>query len=150
MKNLLLTALLSAGIFASAFAIDESKISLIVRETFKEEFKETQNVEWSIKPSCVKASFTYKGEAMDAFYDFSGKKIGASHHVTMLDVPLSSRKKIEAKYPSHRVTEAIEFIGQDENSYYISLENEKETVIVKINDHSTMSLFKKSSKTKFW
>ncbi len=149
MKKLLLAALLSAAIFSSAFATDESKISVTVRETFKDEFKETENVEWSIKPSFVKASFMYKGEAMDAFYDFNGKKIGASHHVTIMDLPLSSRKKILAKYPNHKVTEAIEFIGQDENAYYISLENEKETVIVKISDQSTMSLFKKSLKAKF-
>lgn len=150
MKNLLLTALLSVSIFASAFAIDESKISVTVRESFKGEFKETENVEWSIKPNFVKASFTYKGEAMDAFYDFSGKKIGTSHHVTMNEVPLSSRKRLSAKYPNHKVTEAIEFVGPEEEAYYISLENEKESLIVKITDHSTMSLFKKSSKNKFW
>ena len=150
MKNLLLTGLLSVGIFASAFAIDESKISVIVRENFKEDFKGIENVEWSIKPNFVKASFTYKGEAMDAFYDFNGKKIGTSHHVTMNSLPLSARKKIANKYPNHRVTEAIEFNGQEEDSFYVSLENEKESLVIKINDQSTVSLFKKSSKNKIW
>lgn len=125
MKNLLLTGLLSVGIFASAFAIDESKISVTVRENFKEDFKGTENVEWSIKPNFVKASFTFKGKAMDAFYDFNGKKIATSQQVTLNDLPLSARKKIAGKYPNHRVTEAIEFNGQEEESFYVSLENEK-------------------------
>ena len=94
MKNLLLTALLSVGIFASAFAIDESKISLTVRESFKEDFKGTENVTWSIKSNFVKASFTYNGEATDAFYDFNGKKIATSQQATLNDLSLSARKKI--------------------------------------------------------
>ena len=97
MKNLLLTALLSVGIFASAFAIDESKISLTVRESFKEDFKGTENVTWSIKSNFVKASFTYNGEATDAFYDFNGKKLGTAHQVNLNSFPLSAKKKIANK-----------------------------------------------------
>lgn len=150
MKNLLLAAALTVCLFTSAFAIDESKISVTVRESFKEDFKGIDKVNWSIKPNFVKASFTYNGNTMDAFYDFSGKKIGTSQHVSLSDLPLSARKKISDKYENYRVTEAIEFTGEEENSYYVSLANEKETVVLKITDQSTVSLFKKSSKNRFY
>lgn len=150
MKNLFFTALLALGLTTSAFATDENKISILTRETFNSEYKGAEEVEWSVKPDYVKATFTVEGERLHVFYDKRGTKIGSSHHVALEDLPLSARRIIAKKYPNYNITEALVFNGVDEDSFYLSAENGSEKVILKINDASTVSTFKKTRKDIFW
>ncbi len=150
MKKLILIALIAIGLSTTAFATDENKISITIRENFKEDFKGVNNVEWTLRPDFVKATFTEKGHVVDAFYNFKGYKIGTAHTVGLTDLPLSARKIIKNKYPDGKITEAIEFTGTDESAYYVTLEDKNATLVLKITDLSSVSLFKKTRKNNFW
>ncbi len=150
MKNLLMTVLIMFSLTATAFATDEKKISLSTRETFNQEFNGAENVEWTVKRDFVKATCTLKGERLDVFYDLKGTKIGSSHYIALEDLPLSARRMIAKKYAGYNITEAVEFNGAEEDAFFLSAENGKEKVIIKIADHSSLSVYKKSRKDTFW
>jgi hypothetical protein len=150
MKKLLLGAFITVSLATSAFATDESKISFNIKKTFAEEFKNVGKVEWAVKSDFVKATFHKDGQMIDAFYDFKGNKIGTSRNINVEELPVSSRKKITEKYPEAKITAAIEFNGVDEESYYVTVEDDDQSVILKIRDASSVSVFKKTRKNKFW
>lgn len=150
MKNLFIAALLAVSLTTTAFATDENKISVSIRQNFRNEFKGIDKVDWTLKRDFVKASFVLNGEKVEAFYDFKGDKIGTSHHITLADLPLTARRMIAKKYAGYNITEAVEFNSPEEDCFYISADNEKERLVLKITDNSSVSTFKKTRKDKFW
>ncbi len=150
MKRLLIAAITVLVISSSAFATDENKVSFNIRETFKEEFKDARQVEWTVKPDFIKAVFQEKGAWVNVFYDKQGNKIGKSHTITLEDLPLSARRTIAKKYADYNITEAVEFSGVEGDAFYITAENDSEKVILKITDNSFISTFKKTRKDKMW
>lgn len=150
MKRILIAAITVMVISSSAFASDENKVSLNIRQAFKEEFREARQVEWTIKSDFIKAAFQEKGAMINVFYDKQGIKIGQSHTITLEDLPLSARRSIARKYADHNITEAVEFSGVEGDAFYITAENDNEKVILKITDNSSISTFKKTRKEKMW
>ncbi len=143
MKNLFLIALVGLTLVTSAFATDENKVNMTIRHSFYNEFRNVKNVDWTVRPDFVKATFMQEGELSDVFYDFSGKKIGTSKSVDYQDLSLKARHNIEKRYADYTITEAIEFIREDDESYYVSVENEKEKIVLKVSDRGNVSLFKR-------
>ena len=150
MKRILIAAITAMVISSTAFATDENKVSLNIKETFKEEFKEARRVEWTVKSDFVKAAFEENGARINVFYDPQGNKIGKSHTIALEDLPLSARRSIAKKYAEHNITEAVEFSGIEGDAFYITAENDNEKVILKITDTSSISTFKKTRKDKMW
>jgi hypothetical protein len=62
------------------------------------------------------------------------------------ELPVNSKRQFAKLFAGYNVKEAIRFEGFDETSYYISGENEKESVILKVNDRNQVSVFKRTKK----
>ncbi len=58
-------------------------------------------------------------------------------------ITYESKKAFAKKYNSCTVKEAIRFEGAQEVAYYISAENEKGSVVLKVEDSGFMSTVKK-------
>ncbi len=146
MKKLFIATVLAISIATASFATDVNKISYTVKENFKKDFNGAENVEWTAKKNFIKASFMLDSERCNAFYDDNGNQIGMCRYITLDDLSLGAKRTIAKKYPGYKITEAIEFSGPQENAIYLSAENEKEKVVVKITDFSSVSTFKKDRK----
>jgi hypothetical protein len=145
MKKLFIAALFAASVFTSAFAAGTNKINHKAVRTFKYEFQDATNVEWSVKENFSKAVFTVNEERAEAFFDVEGNLIGTSRSISMDKLPTSAKRAFGKKYSDYTVKETIRFEDGEATSYYVSAENEKESVILKING-SNVSLFKRTSK----
>ncbi len=146
MKKLLFTTLLAIGLAATAFATDESKISLTIRNNFQNEFRGVQNVIWNAKDDYVKASFNRDGVLTDAYYDLTGKRFALSYSVSVAELPGSAVESIFKDYPDGQITETIKFDNGEENAYYVSVQDGDKTIVLKVLDRSTVSVFKKIRK----
>jgi len=145
MKKLFIAALLTISVATTAFAADEKKVNVRVMNTFNTEFENAENVTWTVKTNFVKASFVMDGQRVDAFYDFNGESIGRSQGISLDDLPLSAKRTYAKKYADYIVKEAIKFDGVDESAYYVSAENDKHSVILKITN-AGIGVFKKTAK----
>jgi hypothetical protein len=145
MKKLFIAALFAVSFMTSAFATG-TKVSSAVLSNFKFQFKNVSDVDWKVGEGFAKATFVYNQVRTEAFYSPTGEMIGTSKGVTLDQLPVKAKRNFSKKYDGYNVTEAIRFDGTDEAAYYISAENEKESVIVKVNDIDEVSLVKRTKK----
>ncbi len=145
MKKLFITALLAVALSAGAFAAP-TKVNSAILANFNAEFKKADDVSWVITNEYTKAAFTTDNTKMEVFYNFNGDIVGTSKSITLDELPVSAKRRFAKRFAGYNVKEAIRFEGFDEKAYYISGENEKESVILKVNDHNQVSLFKRIKK----
>ena len=146
MKNLLAAALLFITVSTSAFTPDPDKVNSIFQRTFDIEFPEASNVSWLVKNDFVKATFTLDDEPMTALFNLDADLIATCKNISLDDLPVNAKRTFAKRFEGYTVTEAIRFNGKDEGAYYISAENEKEAIIVKVNDFGQLSTFQRTKK----
>ena len=146
MKKLLFTALLILTVAAGAFAKDPNKISSTILKNFEAEYKNASKVSWVVRSDYSKAEFTLDNTKMEVFYNKNAEKIATSRSISLDELPVNAKRAFAKKFEGFTVKEAIFFDGIYETAYYISGENEKEAVILKINDVSEVSIFEKTRK----
>lgn len=146
MKNLILSAFLLLTVATSAFAIGESNVSYFVLNSFKRDFKGVSSVTWTSKTGMAKASFVYNNRKMEAFYHDNGSLFGTSTSIEPNELPVNAKRVFAKKYQGYEVKEAIEYDSQQEKNYYLSAENERESIIIKIDHHVLLTTFKRIKK----
>ena len=142
MKKLFIAALMAVSIAGSAFAADANKVSYSVVNTFKASFKNASDVQWSITENFTKASFVLNNQHKAAFYTPDGEWIANTEEINIDKMPEVAQNVLENKYAGYTVKEVIRFEGVAEEAYYISLENEQRTLILKVNESGEISIFK--------
>jgi len=146
MRKLLLAALLTITVAASTFAKDVNSKNVRAIRNFESEFRDAENVSWTIRPTFAKASFHLDGQKREAFFDLNGDIIGTSRNISLDKLPVGAKRVFAKKYDGYTVKEAIRFEGVDEAAYFISAENEKESVILKVWDSNAVTVFKRERK----
>jgi len=146
MKKLFIALMVTFAAATSAFAKDVNKVTERAIHNFNYDFKGAQQVNWTSKNNFIKADFVLNGQRMEAFYNTSGEIIGTSKNITLDQLPTSAKRTFAKRYNGYTVKEAIRFEGTEESAYYISAENEKESVILKVSDDATVSVFQHNRK----
>ncbi|WP_018615586.1 hypothetical protein [Segetibacter koreensis] len=131
MKKLLLTALIAVSLTSFAFAAPVKKVNSFVTNSFNNDFKNVGSVAWDVSSSYAKATFVLDNIRTEAFYTLDGEFIGTTHAIAIEDLPVAAKRSFAKKYAGYTVKEAIKFDGEDGTAYFISAENEKESVILK-------------------
>lgn len=146
MKNLFLTSILVAALATSAFATGESNINYFILNNFRLDYRGATNVEWVARPNYAKATFMYNNQKTEAFYNTNGQLIASSKAIKLDELPVSAKRAFAKKYEGYTVKEAIEFVEKDEVNYYVSAENDKEKVVIKVDENDLISTFSKTKK----
>jgi len=146
MKKLFLSLLIASTVIASAFAKDTKKVNALVASNFKADFSNASNINWTTNDQYIKASFVLNDEKMEAFYNERGEKIASSKTISIDDLPVKAKRSFAKNYGGYTVKETIEFEGIEDSGYYISAENEKESVVLKVNSIGGLSTFKTTKK----
>ena len=147
MKKLFLSALIATTIATSAFATDANKINFRIMQAFKNEYTNVANVNWTLRSTYAKAAFEKDGQPIEVFYNLAGEMIGTSRQITIDALPTNAKRTFAKKYGGYTVKEAIKFEGEQENAFYISAENDKEKVILKVDATESLSIYKKDRKS---
>lgn len=146
MKKLLLSALLAITVAVSAFATNADNVNSAALNNFKYAFKRAYDVSWTSNKNYIKASFILDNVRTEALYTPEGEFIGTNTAITLDELPVKAKRTFAKKFDGYTVKEAIRFEGNDEGAYFISAENEKEAVILKVSDNSHVSIMKSAKK----
>lgn len=146
MKKLFFTTFLAATVAVSAFATDTNEINAVAVNNFEVAFKQASDVSWAANKDYIKATFVLSNIRMEALYNFDGDLIGTVKGITPEELPVNAKRAFAKKYEGYTVKEAIRFEGNEEGAYFISAENEKELVVLKVNDNSNVSVMKSRKK----
>lgn len=146
MRNLFIAALLAISATASAFTPIPAEINSVILSNFNTEFKTASEVTWSVTKDYSKAVFTKDNAKMEVYYNLDGVIIGTSRSISLNELPIRAKRSFTKLFEGYNVKEAICFEGFEEVGYYISGENEKETVILKVNESNHVSIFSRTKK----
>lgn len=146
MKKLLIAVLIATTLATSTFAKAPTTVNYAAVKNFNIEFRHASDVSWSSTENYIKASFVYDHERMEAFYTHDGEKIGTATGISPDQLPVKAKRAFAKNYSGYDVKQGILFEGVEENAYFFSAENEKESVIVKVYDNGSTSVYKRTLK----
>ncbi len=133
MKKFFVIAMAICFITTSVNATDAYKVSTRVLNNFNANFENATNVSWVVKPDYSKATYMLDNRTCDAFFDNQGELIANSHGISIGDLPTAAKRSFAKKYANYTVKEVIQFDTNEETCYYISAENEKHAVVLKVS-----------------
>ncbi|WP_018613794.1 hypothetical protein [Segetibacter koreensis] len=142
MKKLFISGLLAVTVALSSFAAEGNKVSYTVLNNFQSEFKHVSDVQWTAGDNYTKATFVLNNVRTEALYSANGDLIGTNQAITLDELPVNAKRTFAKKYNGYTVKEAIRFEGAQESAYYISAENEKGSVVLKVADNGSISTVK--------
>ncbi len=146
MKKLLFSALIAVSISTGSFAQDVIANNQKAIDNFESLFSGASNVAWVAKEKLTIASFVQDQSKVEVFYNPDGDLIATTKEVKMDDLPTFAKRIISKKYSDYTVKEVFLFKADEETNYFISIENEKESLVLKVNQGS-ISAYSQTSKS---
>ncbi len=144
MKKIIL--MLAITISSIAVFAGEVNVDAKVLNSFKQEFKNAQDVKWTTNETFYKASFVYNGQYVYAFYKLDGELMGVTRNISSLDLPMKLQTALRNGYEGYWISELFEISNSDGTKYYITMENADSKIVLKSAGDSNWSIYKKSSK----
>lgn len=144
MKKMIVTLAIAVSTI-SAFASDEN-VNQKVLDAFKTEFTTAREVEWTVGSNYYKATFTYNGKYVFAFYNENGELLGLARYLSPVDLPLALQNDLKKHYEGYWVSDLFESSKNESTNYFITLENAETKIILKSsgNNWDVNSKVKKS------
>lgn len=145
-KRILVWALLLTLGVSSAFANNADGVSDKVINSFKKDFAEARDIQWEKSKEYIKATFSLNDQVMFAYYSEDGKMLAVSRNLTSGQLPMNLLTDVKKNYSNYWITQLFEIASNSENSYYITLENENQTIVLKSTSSDGWELIKKDKK----
>jgi hypothetical protein len=143
MKKLIIAAAMFVS--ASAFAAKE-EVNEKVLNAFNTDFTSAQKVEWTISSDYFKASFDMNGQRVFAYYNTTGELMGLTRNIPSSQLPVKLQSNLKKNYDSYWISDLFEVSNSDGTSYYVTLENGDNKVVLKSVSGSDWSTYKKDRK----
>jgi hypothetical protein len=116
----------------SAFATGSENVTPRVKAAFENDFSKAKQVNWEKTSDFYFASFMLNGVRVDAAYNESGELVGTSRSIFADQMPLSVSLAISEKYAGYQVAKtALELNFEGQTRYYITVQNEKQSLQLK-------------------
>ncbi len=145
MKKLIFTVIVAVSLSLSASSQIAYPTNQNAIGNFESNFTNVSNVKWVVQETFTKAFFTQGGRNFQAYYDVAGDFIGTTNEVDMEDLPLFVKRAVEKNYSDYKVQDAFELVTQNTSAYFISIENDFNKLVLKV-ENGAISVYDKSAK----
>lgn len=145
-KNFLMMALALTMSISSLFANSNTEISERIINSFKKEFVGAQDVQWEQTKDMAKATFKMNEQVLFAYYSTEGTLLAVTRNIASGQLPMNLLVDIKKNYSGLWITDLFEIVMGNETSYYMTLENSDQTLILKSNSSLGWEVFKKEKK----
>lgn len=147
MKKSILSMLLILMIgLSSTFANNIEGVSQKVISSFQRDFINAKDVKWERSKEYAKATFTLNGQVLFAFYSEEGEKLATTRNILSSQLPINLQYDLKKEYRNFWITDLFEMASGDETTYYVSIENADNVIVLKSTDASNWVIFKKDKK----
>jgi hypothetical protein len=148
MKKLILALamILTTGL-TSAFASRGDDINQAAMASFKSEFATATNISWQHEKAYTKATFTLNDQVMIAYYNNDNNElIAVVRNILSQQLPLNLFTSLKKEYKGYWVTGLFEMATPGYTSYYVTLENSDETIVLNATGSSEWTMYNKTRK----
>jgi hypothetical protein len=140
MKKIIISLVIVFTLGLSAFAGDEI-IDQKVSKAFQKEFSTAQDAAWSVKNNIYQVTFSYNSRTISAFYDKKGNLLGVTRYMLSTELPYYLQKELKAYYNDYWVANLFELSNENSTSYYVTLQNAEETLVLSSNQQNGWELY---------
>ena len=145
-KTILAMAMMLMAGLTGAFAKDDEGVSKEITSSFSKDFVSATNVSWNKQKDFIKATFTMNNQVMFAYYDENGNLIASARNILSEQLPINLLSNLKKNYGNYWISELFEMDKDGQASYYVTLENADETLILKSTSFNGWSTYKRSKK----
>jgi hypothetical protein len=137
--------------------LELKNISSQTRANFYSDFGYIPISNWEVTDQFDKISFMKDNVLCTAYYDSNSELVGTISNASVADLPAHAMEDINKKYKGYTVGNVVfyddnesnqtdmKYYGQqfdDEDKYFVELQNDKETIVVQVNTVGEVSFFR--------
>jgi hypothetical protein len=133
------------GISAFANGNDEL-VSQKTLAAFKSDFSNATHTTWEQKDGFIKATFSFNGQVLCAYYDNDGFLKAVVRNIISDQLPLNLLSSLKKDYADYWITDLFEISADNETTYYVTVENAGKKIVLKSDGASYWNVFSKEKK----
>jgi hypothetical protein len=138
--------LLTVGI-SSSFANNKfENVNEQVISSFKKDFATAQDVSWEKSKDISKATFKLNDQVMFAYYAEDGNLLAVIRNIVSGQLPISLLSDLKKNYSSYWISDLFEIAADDATSYYVTIEDGGQKIVLKSQGSIGWETFKKEKK----
>lgn len=142
---LALAVMLTTGL-TSAFANIGEEVNKSAVSSFNKDFLSAKNVSWQQQKNYAKATFSLNNHVMYAYYNDQGELLAVVRNVLSDQLPIHLLTEIKNNYSGYWISDLFEMATEDQTTYYVTVENGNEKLILKSQGLDQWSTYKKEKK----
>jgi hypothetical protein len=93
------------------------------KTSFRQDFRNALLMSTEENNNFTKFTFTTNGVIMSAFYSTSGELLAVTRNIVSSQLPVNLLTNLKKYYSTSWITDLFEFSGENQDCYYITLEN---------------------------
>lgn len=144
MKKLIILTCLFATL--SVAASNPPEVNEKVLKAFNQTFVKATDVVWNEVQNLYEASFKQSEIISRAIYDAEGNLLRTTRYYSQENLPINILTKIHKKYAGKSIYGITELSTEDQVSYYVTLQDEKNWYIIQADNFGNLELSKKFRK----
>lgn len=145
-KGLLIWSLLLLLTVGHSFANNTAPANEQVINAFKKNFSAAQEVNWETTASISKATFHLNGQVMFAYYASNGKLLTVIRNLLSGQLPILLLSDLKNNYAGYWISNLFEMVADDTATYYLTIENSEQKIVLKSQDNTTWEAYRKEMK----
>jgi hypothetical protein len=136
-------SLIIAVIFSSLFATkaDAQTVPVIISRSFNSSFPQADKANWTSTGKFYKAEFSVQGERQIAFFDQLGEFLAVSRYIDFSTLSNRLRLDLVKQFPNYNISELFEVRNDVDTDYYVTLERNGISFILKASENGKWKLF---------
>jgi hypothetical protein len=147
MKKIMFPAVFAAMLVTnSLFATEVPDVNAKALTAFNNQFATATDVEWSAGSDFYKANFLYNNIYVAAYYNTDGDFVATIRNIISANLPLILQTKLKNNYSDYWISDLYELSKNEGTSYYITLENADQKIVLKSTGDIDWTVHKKSNK----
>jgi hypothetical protein len=131
----------------SGFANNEETINQRAVTSFKKDFSTAQDVKWENNKDFVKATFKQNDQVMFAYYSQTGDLMAVTRNIVSSQLPISLLSNLKKNYGTYWISDLFEISSSTDASYYVTLQNGEQSLVLKSNGISGWETYKKDKRS---
>ena len=144
MKKLIIFTCLFAAL--SATASNPPEVSEKVLKAFSETFMKATDIVWHEVRNLYEASFKQSEIISRAIYDKNGNLLRTTRYYSQENLPINILTKLQKRFAGKSVYGVTELSTEDQVSYHITMQDEKNWYIIKADNWGSLELEQKYRK----
>lgn len=144
MKKLIIFTCLFAAL--SATASNPPEVSEKVLKAFSETFMKATDIVWHEVRNLYEASFKQSEIISRAIFDKNGNLLRTTRYYSQENLPINILTKLQKRFAGKSVYGVTELSTEDQVSYHITMQDEKNWYIIKADNWGSLELEQKYRK----